>query len=151
MSICLAAGSLGMRITAVLLGAILISRPRVTMASMTASAIAFAAEGKSCALSTTRADRSHGGWIRRQRGASGKQGSQMSIAPRKDLARREQEDFTANREITVAQFRQRCAQILRSYEERRPGQEWSRLEKLIRGMPKRLAKCKARRYGRCGK
>ena len=73
------------------------------------------------------------------------------VSVRKDLARREQEDFTANREITVAQFRQRCAQILRSYEERRPGQEWSRLEKLIRGMPKRLAKCKARRYGRCGK
>ena len=70
---------------------------------------------------------------------------------RRDLARREQEDFTANREITVAQFRQRCAQILKTYEERRPGQEWSRLEKLVRGMPRRLAKCKARRYGRCGK
>ena len=67
------------------------------------------------------------------------------------LALREQEDFSANRQLNVSQFRKRCAQVLHNYEERLPGQRFSRLEKLIRGMPKRLATCKARRYGRCGK
>ena len=70
---------------------------------------------------------------------------------RRDLALREQEDFSANRVITKVQFRQRAAQILKSYEEMEPGQQWSRLQKLVRGMPARLARCKARRYGRCGK
>ena len=41
--------------------------------------------------------------------------------------------------LTEHQFKQRCAQILLSYA---PG---------IRGMPRRLASCKANRYGRCGK
>ena len=70
---------------------------------------------------------------------------------RRDLALREQEDFSAKKVITMAQFRQRAAQILKSYEEKAPGQKWSRLQKLVRGMPARLARCKARRYGRCGK
>ena len=70
---------------------------------------------------------------------------------RRDLALREQEDFSAGRVITKVQFRQRAAQILKSYEEMEPGQQWSRLQKLVRGMPKRLARCKARRYGRGGK
>ena len=70
---------------------------------------------------------------------------------RKDLARREQEDFIAGRVISVSQFRQRAAQILNSYSEVKPGEQYSRLAKLIRGMPKRLRMCKLRRYGRCGK
>ena len=70
---------------------------------------------------------------------------------RRDLALREQEDFNAKKVLTKAQFRQRAAQILKSYEQKAPGQTWSRLQKLVRGMPARLAKSKARRYGRCGK
>ena len=60
-------------------------------------------------------------------------------------------DATSNKVLTKAQFRQRAAQILKSYEEKAPGQSWSRLQKLVRGMPARLARSKARRYGRCGK
>jgi transposase len=70
---------------------------------------------------------------------------------RRDLARKEQEDFAANRAITAQQFRQRVAHILHGYEAVRPGQEWSMLSKLVRGMPKRLRKSKAKQYGRCGK
>ena len=32
-----------------------------------------------------------------------------------------------------------------------PGQQHSYLQKLVRGMPKRLARCKKNKYGRCGK
>ena len=70
---------------------------------------------------------------------------------RRDLARKEQDDFAANRTINAQQFRQRVAHILHGYEAIRPGQEWSMLSKLIRGMPKRLQKSKAKQYGRCGK
>ena len=70
---------------------------------------------------------------------------------RRDLAKREQADFADKRTITPHQFRLRVAQILRTYEEPSGGQPLSRLEKLVRGMPKRLATCKAKRYGRCGK
>ena len=70
---------------------------------------------------------------------------------RRDLALREHVDFNANKVQTKAQFRQRAAHILKSYEEKAPGQSWSRLQKLVRGMPARLARSKARRYGRCGK
>ena len=70
---------------------------------------------------------------------------------RRDLALREQGDFTSGRTLTVGQFRQRAAQILQSYGVAKAGESWSRLQKLIRGMPRRLAKCKAKRYGRCGK
>ena len=70
---------------------------------------------------------------------------------RRDLAIREQEDFYAKRVLTARQFRLRAAQLLRTYEDVRPGQQWSRLAKLVRGMTKRLRKCKAKQYGRCGK
>ena len=70
---------------------------------------------------------------------------------RRDLAEREQEDLTAGRTITTSQFKQRAAQILNSYGVAAPGQTHSFLQKLVRGMPKRLAKCKANKYGRCGK
>ena len=70
---------------------------------------------------------------------------------RKDLAVREQEDLAAGRTITVAQFRQRAAQILNSYGCAGPGESHSYLRKLVRGMPRRLEGCKANKYGRCGK
>ena len=63
----------------------------------------------------------------------------------------EQEDFQNRRVLTCSQFRNRAAQILHSYELVQAGHQYSRLEKLVRGMPQRLTKCKARRYGRCGK
>ena len=64
---------------------------------------------------------------------------------------REQEDLAAGRTISVAQFKQRAAQILNSYGIAAPGQQHSYLQKLVRGMPKRLARCKKNKYGRCGK
>ena len=70
---------------------------------------------------------------------------------RKDLAAREQEDLSAGRVLTLAQFKQRAAHILNSYSVPKEGQTLSYLAKLVRGMPKRLAKCKAKKYGRCGK
>ena len=70
---------------------------------------------------------------------------------RRDLALREQDDFASARVLTKAQFRQRVAQILRSYEVPKPGQTCNSLQKLVRGMPARLARCRANRYGRCGK
>ena len=71
---------------------------------------------------------------------------------RRDLGKRELADLKAKRPaLTEHQFKQRCAQILLSYETPRQGEEFSPLQKLLRGMPRRLAKCKANRYGRCGK
>ena len=70
---------------------------------------------------------------------------------RKELAKREFEDLKHDKIITVAQFKQRAAQILHSYSLKGPGEEHSYLEKLVRGMPKRLAKCKKNTYGPCGK
>ena len=70
---------------------------------------------------------------------------------RRDLARREQEDLQARRFLTPQQFKQRCAQILNTYAVPKQRQRLSPLEKLIRGMPKRLRKCRDNNYGRCGK
>lgn len=72
-------------------------------------------------------------------------------ALRKALAVREQEDLQKRKIITVPQFRARVAQILNSFSEVRDGEKYSFLQKLVRGMPKRLARCKANSYGRCGK
>ena len=69
---------------------------------------------------------------------------------RKDLALREQEDLAARRTISVAQFRQRAAQIRNSYGCAAPGESHSYLRKLVSGMPRRLARCKANKHGRCG-
>ena len=69
---------------------------------------------------------------------------------RHDLAKRELEDISAKRDITVQQFRQRVSQILKSYSEVAEGQRYSRLTKLVRGMPRRLQRAKDRSYGRCG-
>ena len=70
---------------------------------------------------------------------------------RKELAKREMADIDQRRTLTTAQFRQRAAQILQSFAVPKPGEDQSRLEKLIAGMPKRLARCKANSYGNCGK
>ena len=70
---------------------------------------------------------------------------------RKDLAIREFEDLKNDKVITTAQFKQRVSQILTSYGYVHPGQKYSYLETLLRGMPKRLVKCKNNKYGLCGK
>ena len=70
---------------------------------------------------------------------------------RKDLAKREQDDFAAGRTLSVREFRSRVAQILQSYSVPKKDQQHSYLQKLVRGMPARLRRCKANRYGRCGK
>ena len=70
---------------------------------------------------------------------------------RKELAQREMADLDVGRILTVAQFRQRVSQILQSFEVPKLGERSSRLEKLVAGMPKRMASCKANRYGKCGK
>ena len=57
---------------------------------------------------------------------------------RRDLAKREQSDYAARREISISQFKQRAAQLLQSYGEKKTGEKHSPLEKLVRGMPKRL-------------
>ena len=70
---------------------------------------------------------------------------------RKDLAAREQDDLAANRYLTTKQFKQRCSQILLFYSVPSKNESRSRLEKLVHGMPQRLQKCRANKYGRCGK
>ena len=70
---------------------------------------------------------------------------------RKDLAKREQDDFAAGRTLTMANFRQRAAQLLKSYGEVRQNHKYSFLRKLVRGMPLRLRRSRELRYGRCGK
>ena len=70
---------------------------------------------------------------------------------RRDLAIREQDDLQARRVLTPQQFRQRCSQILNSFAVCRPGKQHSPLQNLSRGMPKRLQRCKANSYGKCGK
>ena len=72
-------------------------------------------------------------------------------ALRKDLALREQSDLQAGVYLTVPRFRARAAQILKSYSVVKPGKQHSFLTALVRGMPKRLMKCKKNKYGRCGK
>ena len=70
---------------------------------------------------------------------------------RKDLAVREFEDLKHDKIITTQQFKQRVAQILHSYSLKGPGEEYSYLEKLVRGMPARLLKCRKNKFGPCGK
>ena len=57
----------------------------------------------------------------------------------------------AGRVLSVPQFQQRVAQILNVWSVPKTGDTHSFLQKLVRGMPKRLAKCQQNRYGRCGK
>ena len=70
---------------------------------------------------------------------------------RSDLAVREQADLGAGRVLTKQQFRARAAQLLQTYGVSQPGHQWSYLQKLVSGMPKRLERCKQNGFGRCGK
>ena len=70
---------------------------------------------------------------------------------RYDLGQRELSDLREGRFLTAPQFRQRAAQILQSYGVAEQGERWSYLQRLLRGMPARLARCRANRFGPCGK
>ena len=70
---------------------------------------------------------------------------------RRDLAAREFQDLKAGIVLPVAQYRQRASRVLNSYGRKLPGQKYSYLQKLVMGMPARLRRCKANRYGPCGK
>ena len=70
---------------------------------------------------------------------------------RKDLAKRVFKDLKNNNVIDKSQFKQRAAQILNSYSVPEAGQRHSYLQKLVRGIPARLATCKKNKFGRCGK
>ena len=70
---------------------------------------------------------------------------------RKDLAIKEFEDLTAGKIISKTMFKTRVAKLLTSYSIAGPGEQLSYLERLVQGMPKRLAKCKKNHYGPCGK
>ena len=45
----------------------------------------------------------------------------------------------------------RVSQILTSYNEHRVGERFNYYQRLLRGMPSRLAKCRANNFGPCGK
>ena len=70
---------------------------------------------------------------------------------RRDLAEREQEDLAEGRVLTAATFRKRVAHLLNSYGVPGEGESYSSLQKLVRGMPGRLAMCRKNKFGRCGK
>ena len=69
---------------------------------------------------------------------------------RRDLSTREMEDLRVGKHLTAAQYRQRVAQLLNSYAVPVQGQQLSFLQKLVQSMPRRLAKCRANKYGPCG-
>ena len=70
---------------------------------------------------------------------------------RKDLATSKFEDLKSGNLISITAFKQRVAQLLTSYSFPGPGQQHSYLERVVRGMPKRLERCKANKFGPCGK
>ena len=70
---------------------------------------------------------------------------------RRDLGEREREDLKAGRVLSVKLFKQRASQILTSYSVRSGGDRLNFYERLLRGMPARLSKCRANKYGPCGK
>ena len=70
---------------------------------------------------------------------------------RKDLAVREFEDLRMGKVISKTAFRQRVAQLLTSYSIAGPREQHSYLEMVVRGMPRRLKRCKDNKYGPCGK
>ena len=70
---------------------------------------------------------------------------------RRDLAVQEMEDLQAGRSLSTCQYKRRASLHLTSYGVPQVGESISYLSRLLRGMPRRLAKCKANRYGPCGK
>ena len=70
---------------------------------------------------------------------------------RRDLTAREFEDLKCGKMLSNTAFKQRVAQLLTSYSIAGLEGQQSYLERLVRGMPRRLAKCKLNKYGPCGK
>ena len=70
---------------------------------------------------------------------------------RYDLAAREREDLKEGRELSSQQFKQRVSQLLTAYSKPKPGERFNYYQRLLRSMPARLAKCRANKYGPCGK
>ena len=70
---------------------------------------------------------------------------------RAELGRRELDDMASATVLTVGMFRARVSQILHSYSAVNGKDGLCPLQRLVRGMPRRLAKCKANSYGHCGK
>ena len=67
-----------------------------------------------------------------------------------DLAVQEMEDLQAGRFVCTCQYKRRTSLILMSYGIPQAGESISYLSCLLRGMPRRLTKCEANRYGPCG-
>ena len=70
---------------------------------------------------------------------------------RRDLAVQEMADLQTGRSLSTCQYKRRASLLLASYSVPQAGESFSYLSRLLRGMPRRLAKCKANRYGPCGK
>ena len=70
---------------------------------------------------------------------------------RRDLGQREREDLKVGRVISHSVFRQRVFQILQSYSKPSGEDRLIFYQRLLRGMPARLSKCRANKYGPCGK
>ena len=70
---------------------------------------------------------------------------------RYDLGKREREDLKAGRSLSTRHFKQRVAQILQTYSIPKQGERWNYYQRLLRGMPTRLVKCRANKFGPCGK
>ena len=70
---------------------------------------------------------------------------------RRDLGQREREDLKVGRVISHSVFRQRVSQILQSYSKPSGEDRLNFYQRLLRGMPARLSKCRANKYGPCGK
>ena len=70
---------------------------------------------------------------------------------RHDLSTRERGDLTAGRTLSTGQFKLRVSQLLTSYSERKVGERFNYYERLLRDVPTRLAKCRANKFGPCGK
>jgi len=61
---------------------------------------------------------------------------------RRDLTETELEDLKCGKILSLSGFKKRVAQLLASYSIPGPGEKHSYLEKLVRGMPRRMAMCK---------
>ena len=70
---------------------------------------------------------------------------------RYDLSIRERADLKAGRTLSTQQFKQRVSQLLTSYSGRKVGERFNYYQRLLRGMPARLATCRANKFGPCGK
>ena len=72
---------------------------------------------------------------------------------RLDLAKLERKEFSMKPRhyLTPPEFKSRGSSLLRSFGVVQRGQQYSYLQKLVRGMPRRLAKCRRNLFGRCGK